>query len=296
MRDDDLSIKAISRQPIKQPTCGYDRGIHWVCADLGDTDSLAKACDGVDIVIHVAGIAHSGRASRGTLLNTNFVGTQNLYNASLKAGVKKFIFVSSVHASLPSLSNYSYSKRVAEDYLISKASEHPEVGIVILRPANIYGAGMKGNIATFIRLAKTGILPLLPERNKSFELISIKDFCMTIMEILAAEIPARATLNYTVTDGNLYTARRIEDAVYNCLGSGRPKLEIPVAILFLVILVSHVINLVGFKKNLIGLDLFHTLFRSNRHEPTTEFTRYSISGCSTFEMELPSILASLTDK
>ena len=296
MREDSRKISVISRQSKKQLLYDFGRELDWVQADLNDTDSLMKACDGVDVVIHIAGIANSHNASREKLLNTNFVGTKNLFAASLKAGVKRFVFISSIHAATPDLSNYAYSKRAAEDYLISRASENAGVDIVILRAANVYGVGMSGNIATFIRLAKTGMLPLLPKRERSFELVSVKALCMTIIETLGAPIPGNTTLNYTVTDGNLYTASRIEDAVYDCLGSGKPKFQIPVFIFFLGTLVGHIINLIGLKKNQIGLGLFNTLYRTHRNEPTKEFARYSISGSYTFESELPSILASLNQK
>ncbi|WP_327237174.1 NAD(P)-dependent oxidoreductase [Streptomyces sp. NBC_01317] len=65
-------------------------------ADLADKDALREAVDGVDAIIHLAGI--SLEASFDKILKANIEGTYNLYEAARAAGIPRTVFASSNHA------------------------------------------------------------------------------------------------------------------------------------------------------------------------------------------------------
>jgi nucleoside-diphosphate-sugar epimerase len=67
-----------------------------VAADLTDADAMAKACQGVDAVLHLGGL--SLEASFDDILAVNVLGTQNLLRGAVEAGVPKVILASSNHA------------------------------------------------------------------------------------------------------------------------------------------------------------------------------------------------------
>jgi nucleoside-diphosphate-sugar epimerase len=67
-----------------------------IAADLTDADAIAKACQGVDAVLHLGGI--SLEAPFDDVLAVNVVGTQNLLRAAIEAGVPKVVLASSNHA------------------------------------------------------------------------------------------------------------------------------------------------------------------------------------------------------
>lgn len=94
-----------------------DRGINF---DITDFDACQKACESVDTVIHLAGIAHPD-SPFDALLPVNIVGTYNIFQASCNAGVRRVIFASSVHA----IEGYAPDVQV-----------HPEMPV---RPKNFYG-------------------------------------------------------------------------------------------------------------------------------------------------------------
>jgi len=75
----------------------YLERIDWEIADVLDVDSLNKALSGVTVVYHCAAVV-SLVGSADIMLDTNVVGTRNVVEAALEAGVRKFCFVSSIAA------------------------------------------------------------------------------------------------------------------------------------------------------------------------------------------------------
>ncbi|WP_063732033.1 NAD-dependent epimerase/dehydratase family protein [Streptomyces sp. RTd22] len=67
-----------------------------IIADLADKDALRRAVEGVDAIIHLAGI--SLEAPFEKILAANIQGTYNLYEAAREAGVRRIVFASSNHA------------------------------------------------------------------------------------------------------------------------------------------------------------------------------------------------------
>lgn len=75
-----------------------DFEIEWHKGELSDVDSLLEALQGIDIVIHSAGLVSFSPQDEDKLYEVNSVGTANLINAMLTAGVSKLVHVSSVAA------------------------------------------------------------------------------------------------------------------------------------------------------------------------------------------------------
>ncbi|MBI5680334.1 MAG: SDR family oxidoreductase [Methanobacterium sp.] len=79
-----------------KPIEGLD--IEIVEGDVRDIDSLVNAFQGAEIVYHLAGIISIMPDKDGFLYQVNVEGTRNVVNACLKTGVKRLIYISSVHA------------------------------------------------------------------------------------------------------------------------------------------------------------------------------------------------------
>ena len=75
----------------------FDR-IEWIEADILDTDTLADAFEGVEMVYHAAASVTFNRKKREHTLRNNIEGTANVVNMCLEKGVKKLAYVSSVAA------------------------------------------------------------------------------------------------------------------------------------------------------------------------------------------------------
>ncbi|AFZ37650.1 UDP-N-acetylglucosamine 4-epimerase [Stanieria cyanosphaera PCC 7437] len=148
----------------------------------GDTD-WSQALIGIDAVIHLAARAHILQEQvpdpEAEFIRVNTQGTANLVQQSIQAGVKHFIFISSIGA-VATLSNqilteetppqpdtaYGRSKLKAEQALIELAS-NTNMTWTILRPTLVYGAGNPGNMASLLKLVKSGLpLPLKSVKNR----------------------------------------------------------------------------------------------------------------------------------
>jgi nucleoside-diphosphate-sugar epimerase len=125
--------------------------------------------DGVAYVMHLAGVAHRGTAvSEAMYDRINHLATADLARAAAKAGVTRFIFISSIGSqSGPSAEHvlseadeprpttaYGRSKLAAELALRASGVRH-----TILRPVLVYGPHAPGNMGTLVRLAASP-LPL----------------------------------------------------------------------------------------------------------------------------------------
>lgn len=89
-------VRAIYRSAI--PVFEGSSEVEWVQADILDVLSLEDVMTGVEQVYHCAAVVSFSPSRRELLHRTNIDGTANLVNVSLDAGVKKFLFVSSVAA------------------------------------------------------------------------------------------------------------------------------------------------------------------------------------------------------
>jgi uronate dehydrogenase len=65
-------------------------------ADLGDAPALERLCDGIDCVIHLAGISEEP-TSWEEVLTANIVGSYHLFDAARRAGVHRVVYASSNH-------------------------------------------------------------------------------------------------------------------------------------------------------------------------------------------------------
>jgi len=148
-------------------------------AELSPSQDWAKGLDNINVVIHCAARAHimkeylSDPLSEFRLVNVD--GTLNLAMQAAKAGVKRFIFVSTIKVNgerttandpftadqLPSPSDpYAISKYEAESGLRLIAAK-TGMEVVIIRPPLIYGPGVKANFLSMMKWLHTGIpLPL----------------------------------------------------------------------------------------------------------------------------------------
>lgn len=70
-------------------------GEHLLLGELGDADAVRRACEGVDVIVHFAGIADE--SSFEAILAANIEGTYTLFEAAREAGVRRIVFASSNH-------------------------------------------------------------------------------------------------------------------------------------------------------------------------------------------------------
>ena len=157
-----------------------------------------------DVVIHLAGRAHVMRERDIDPLQAfraaNLELTMQLARKAVEAGVKRFIFISSIKVNgeetmpgdcfkpddIPNPNDpYSVSKYEAEQALL-KFVKRNFLEVVIIRPPLVYGPNAKGNFASLMKWVKRGIpLPLLAIKNNRRTLVSMDNLIDLIATCMA---------------------------------------------------------------------------------------------------------------
>ena len=193
-----------------------------------ETDNLSKIdLNGIDIIFHLAGIAHDLNNNHNDLdlyRKLNVTSVITLAELALKAGVKKFIFVSSVKAGGQKLDSsvssevcqgapeglYGQTKREAELKLLDLAL-NSQMFVSIVRPALVYGPNVKGNLKLMLNAIEKGWFPPLPRVKNRRSLVHVDDL-VEALKIVSMDRRANGEV-FIVTDGRAHTSRELFEAM-----------------------------------------------------------------------------------
>jgi len=198
------------------------RGVPMV--DLGRADLSAPALGGVDVVIHMAGLAHRG-APDADFDAVNHRLTRHLLDAAIAQGVRRFVFVSSIHAATAD-TPYGRSKRDAETAIAARSDE---IETVIVRPPLVYGRDARANFAKLLRLCDTPLpLPFGAVDNRR-SLVGRTNLCDALL-FLAAH-PGAAGGTFPVADGPPLSLADMTRLIRRALGRPARLVGVPVPLL-----------------------------------------------------------------
>lgn len=148
-----------------------DPRIRWFIGDVRDRNRLTRAFHGVDYVIHAAALKQVDTAEYNPFefVNTNIIGSQNVIDAAIDAGVKKVVALSTDKASSP-VNLYGATKLSADRLFISgnHYAASYDTRFSVVRYGNVMGS--RGSIVPIWRkLAEEGkSLPLTDKRMTRF--------------------------------------------------------------------------------------------------------------------------------
>ncbi|AFJ01899.1 UDP-glucose 4-epimerase [Methylophaga frappieri] len=179
------------------------------------SDVAEHAVQGMAVVVHLAARTHVMRETESQPAEqyhqTNVVMTRRLAEAAAQAGVKRFVFISSVKVngeqtlSAPFTEqdapnpedDYGRSKWQAEQ-VVQSIGKQSGMEIVILRPPLVYGPGVKGNFASLIRWSGSRLpLPLGAVKNQR-SLVALENLVSAIMLVISH--PGAANQTYLLAD------------------------------------------------------------------------------------------------
>lgn len=204
--------------------------------------SLQAGLVGQDVVVHCAGRAHvmheQAKDPLAEFRAVNLHGTLNLARQAAAAGVKRFIFISSIKvsgeetrpglaysadASPAPVDAYGISKFEAEQGLQVLAAE-TGMEVVIIRPVVVYGPGVKANFHSMINWLYKGIpLPFGAIHNRR-SFVSIDNLVHLIVTCI--DHPAAANEIFLVSDGEDLSTTELLHRMAKALG--RPARLLPV--------------------------------------------------------------------
>lgn len=212
-----------------------DSGRPTCAVDLAKGVPDAGLLHGADVFFHLAGIAHQ-HAQEPDYTAVNYLGTLRLARAAAAAGIRCFVFLSSVRAMGPSLSSdvrdesavstpldaYSLSKWQAECAL-REAFSGAGMSVAIVRPVLVYGSKAKGNLQSMATAVRWG-LPRPPQGGRR-SMIALDDLVELLCTIAVRPPPGLNT--WIACGADSYSSRDIYDLLRAALGRRRGVTWLP---------------------------------------------------------------------
>lgn len=246
-------LERLGREPGYRPLAGVRDASGEVAAtvrrlgDLAHLPAEPALLAGVDVVVHCAARVHVMRETSSDPLAdfraVNVHGSLQLARAAAAAGVRRFIYLSTVkvHGVVTSagqpftadsplcpLDPYARSKQEAEQALRVLAQESG-MELVIIRPPLVYGPGVKGNFASMGRLIEKGMpLPLGAIHNKR-SLVGIDNLVDLLIHCI--DHPAAANQVFLAGDGEDLSTTELLRAVARAMGRPARLIPVPAALL-----------------------------------------------------------------
>ena len=207
----------------------------------------AQQLHGVEVLIHLAARVHvmndTAQAPLSAFRAANVWGTQQLARAAAGAGVKRFVYISSVKVNGESTEpgrpfgendapnpsdDYAQSKYEAESSLHDIAAQ-TGIQVVIIRPPLVYGPGVRANLAALIGAVQRGLpLPLGAVHNKR-SLIGLDNLCDLIATCMCHAAAANQT--FMVSDGEDLSTTVLIRRLASAMGRPARLLSVPVPLL-----------------------------------------------------------------
>ena len=216
-----------------------------VVCDLQSDAISHDALEDVETIFHLAGYSHdlSDTSKVEHLYRAvNVDATLKLAELAVASSVKRFVFVSSVKAGgstedvdVKPEGVYGQTKREAE-LAILELGRQSGMHVSIVRPALVYGPGLKGNLALMRRWIEKGWFPPLPETGNRRSMIHVDDLVQALM-LVAKDDRANGEI-YIATDGESYSSRQIYEAFCAVVDKAVPQWSVPRVIFDIVSLMS----------------------------------------------------------
>lgn len=228
------SIRALVR-PQRDAAFLRAQGVELCYGDVTDPDSLRTAVAGIQTVFHCAAAVDQKR--RELFWQVNYQGTVNLLQEAQRAGVQRFVHVSTIgvygllqtspateeHPKNP-LRPYAVAKLAAEE----KLWEYHRAGlnVVVLRPTAIVGERDRTITKRLVQLARRRFVPLIGDGRSHVSFVYVKD--LTRAMILASQSERAVGRAYNV-QGFAAPIRQVLEFFIDAVGSRARLIPIPYA-------------------------------------------------------------------
>ncbi|PKG98933.1 SDR family oxidoreductase [Paraglaciecola sp. MB-3u-78] len=231
-------ISVLGRNQLKLNSLAHHYGV------IDNKSSYEKALINIEVLIHCAARVHvmndSAISPLEAFREVNTAGTLNLAQQAADAGVKRFIFISTIKVNGEStelgfpfkpddnfipIDPYGLSKYEAEVGL-QKIAKQTGMEVVILRPPLVYGPGVKANFASMMKWINIGIpLPLGGIKENRRSLVSLDNLVDLI--ITCIEHPNAANQTFLVSDDNDVSTSQLLANMASALDAPNRLLPIP---------------------------------------------------------------------
>jgi len=265
------SVRVLARAPDRARAL-FGSTVEIAAGDLGEPESLERACDGIGEIHHAAALLGL-QSPDDKILETNVGGTRRLLAAARSRGVRRIAFTSSVAVygdrsgyDIPEDAPpypggaYGISKVRAEELL---REAEPSVDCVMVRPCIVYGAGDRYFLPQLRRIAALPLLPLPDGGRHVLDLVHAEDVAAAHLIVMERGRPGDA---YNVTDGASYPVRQVIRWIAGALGRSPHLLPLPRWVASALVRPARIAGRLGRIPALAGLSRHDVgVFYTDRH-------------------------------
>lgn len=226
-------VRTLQRRPARV------RGARDVLGSITEPAFVSEALAGADAVVHLAAkVSLAGEVRE--FEDVNVGGTRNLLDAALRAGIGRFVQVSSpsvAHAGTslagvgaepadPARARGDYARTKAEAELLALDRDSPDLAVVAVRPHIVWGPGDTQLVARIVDRARRGRLPLLDHGTALIDSTYIDNAASGIVAALdrAEHVHGRA---YVVTNGEPRPVADLLGGICRAARVGVPSWSVP---------------------------------------------------------------------
>ena len=232
--------------PVRGVTRGITPGLTTIRPYSPEMD-WSNYLEGVDTVVHLAARVHVMRETASDPLSlfreANVTPTVNLARQSAEAGVRRFVFVSSIKVNgertepgKPFTADdppnpqdaYGISKAEAESALFEIGRE-TSMEITIIRPPLVYGPCVRGNFRSLIKWAASGIPSFLGAIKNKRSVIYIENLCDLLITVL--NHPRAANQIFLAGDHSSVSSHTLLCGLASAIGRKQLSVPLPEAVL-----------------------------------------------------------------
>jgi len=241
------SLGVVDKHSVDKVSIGKTFGDEVVIGSIGPETDWQAALAGVDAVVHLAARVHLRHQEDAVQLyrDVNTAGTLHLARCAAMAGVRQFVFVSTVHVNgrsndgrapfsevdaLTPCGPYGTSKAEAEAGLRTLARD-TSMKISAIRPPLVYGAGAKGNFALLTRAVNLGLpLPFASVRNRR-AFLAVQNLCSFILWLLSHHNSASQFEAFLLADREQVSTPELIERIARAAGKHPRLFGMPPALL-----------------------------------------------------------------
>ncbi len=193
-------------------------GIEVAYGDVNNKESLQKALEDAETVVHLVGIIVERKGATFEIIHTQ--GTRNLVAAGKEAGVRRFIYISALGARENARSRYHITKWEAEQEVIQSGMEY-----VIFRPSIMIGEG-----GEFIRMLsrivqQAPVVPIIDGNSKVQPIYVENTIDCIVRSLVDPEITNRI---FEIAGPRQITYRELFLTLMKVVATKKPTVEIPI--------------------------------------------------------------------
>jgi UDP-glucose 4-epimerase len=208
-----------------RPSPYLQKGQEMVVGDILDKVKVSKAVEGCDVVYNFAGMADLDTATTQPIdtINQNILGNALILDASVKAGIKRFVYASTIYVYSSLGGFYRCSKQAAELY-IEEYQKRYGLDFTILRYGTLYGprADERNSVYRYLKQALlSGKITVYGTGDELREYIHVKDAAKLSVDILSDEFKNK---HVVITGHHPIKFREMLNTIKEMLG-GKVEIE-----------------------------------------------------------------------